>query len=173
MSSEYIVVPDIHGQLALLEKAFEFAKSMNIQKMLFLGDYIDRGPHSKEVVFKLMECQEHAPEDFVFLLGNHEQMFVDEWDKIKNRQESGFQAYKEEMKAYYRCDDNEMNTLRDWFKFLPVNHVIGKNVFAHAYYDYRETQENQSTHTNIWKRVPTNSDFMGENFLTHGHTPHH
>ena len=44
--------------------------------MVFLGDYIDRGPDSKGVIEYLMEFQQRFPNS-VFLRGNHEQMLLD------------------------------------------------------------------------------------------------
>ena len=45
--------------------------------LLFLGDYIDRGPQSYEVVETLTELTDKAPDEVITLLGNHEQMFLD------------------------------------------------------------------------------------------------
>lgn len=48
------------------------------RRMVFIGDYIDRGPDSKGVVDYLLEFRnEH---DCVFLRGNHEQMLLDAID---------------------------------------------------------------------------------------------
>lgn len=45
-------------------------------RLVFMGDYIDRGPQSFEVVQHLIELQERQP-GAVFLKGNHEQMLAD------------------------------------------------------------------------------------------------
>src|SRR5699024_4744817 len=42
---------------------------------VFIGDYIDRGPASKEVVDLLIDFQKEA--NCIFLRGNHEQMMLD------------------------------------------------------------------------------------------------
>ncbi len=44
--------------------------------MVFIGDYIDRGDHSREVVDYLVDLKLRLPES-IFLLGNHEQMLLE------------------------------------------------------------------------------------------------
>lgn len=46
--------------------------------MVFLGDYIDRGPDSKGVIDFLIEFGRVYPET-AFLRGNHEQMMLEAW----------------------------------------------------------------------------------------------
>ncbi len=47
--------------------------------MVFLGDYIDRGGHSKDVVDTILELREQC--QVVCLMGNHEAMFLNFLDK--------------------------------------------------------------------------------------------
>ncbi len=44
--------------------------------LIFVGDYTDRGPNSRAVIDALIQVQ-HGPIPAVFLLGNHDQMFLD------------------------------------------------------------------------------------------------
>ena len=44
--------------------------------LVFIGDYIDRGDHSREVVDYLVDLKLRLPES-IFLLGNHEQMLLE------------------------------------------------------------------------------------------------
>lgn len=44
--------------------------------MVFLGDYIDRGPDSKGVVTYVLDLQKRNDLELVFLKGNHEDMFM-------------------------------------------------------------------------------------------------
>ena len=71
------VIGDIHGcidELRRLVHAFPLDTS---DQVVFLGDYIDRGPDSKEVVTFLVALQKQFPAvDFVFLKGNHEDMLL-------------------------------------------------------------------------------------------------
>jgi len=45
-------------------------------RIVFLGDYVDRGHDSKGVVAYLLELKNNAPQEIVFLKGNHEDMLL-------------------------------------------------------------------------------------------------
>src|SRR4051794_31057150 len=75
------VVDDVHGHLELPE-----ALLSNIQKeverrparktlLVFVGDLIDRGPHSAQVIERLRTYR-HPGVRAVFLLGNHEEVLL-------------------------------------------------------------------------------------------------
>lgn len=70
------VVGDIHGCLAELRYLIENLPLEGGDRLVFLGDYVDRGPDSEGVVSYLLELQENARYEFVFLKGNHEDMFL-------------------------------------------------------------------------------------------------
>jgi serine/threonine protein phosphatase 1 len=69
--SAAIVAGDIHGQSAPLNALLEFVRSRG-QPLVLLGDYVNRGPHSREVLDTLAEAPELGDGQFVFLRGNHE-----------------------------------------------------------------------------------------------------
>lgn len=65
-----MVFSDIHGCYFEFEKVLSYFQKEN-KRYIFLGDYIDRGSYSKEVVEKVLEL---SPK--VCLLGNHEDMML-------------------------------------------------------------------------------------------------
>ncbi|VDN06089.1 unnamed protein product [Thelazia callipaeda] len=66
------VVGDIHGQYEDLHKLFAIIGKVPEVRMIFLGDYIDRGPQSIETLIYLL-CLKIKYRDRIFLLrGNHE-----------------------------------------------------------------------------------------------------
>jgi len=72
-------IGDIHGCLDLLrtlvEKIDRDSQNANVTvRKIFLGDYIDRGLHSREIIDYLLEWRKHEKESPIFLLGNHEQV---------------------------------------------------------------------------------------------------
>lgn len=76
------VIPDIHGEydklLRLMKKINEVKESEDT--LVFLGDYIDRGNKSKEVIDYI--CKLHQSEDHIItLLGNHDEAF---WNGVEN-----------------------------------------------------------------------------------------
>lgn len=74
-----VAVGDIHGRLDLLDKLLaKVTRKMKGQafRWIFLGDYIDRGPDSRQVIDTLIALKESYP-DTVFLKGNHEEAMLD------------------------------------------------------------------------------------------------
>lgn len=70
---KFFVVSDIHG---MYREFNELLKNWDTNDTLvILGDMVDRGPYSLEVIQKVMELQKEY--DVVVLKGNHDQMFLD------------------------------------------------------------------------------------------------
>ena len=68
-------VGDVHGALHKLQSLIarcEAHADGRPRKYVFLGDYIDRGPQSADVVRLLVALQAEMPSDVVALMGNHE-----------------------------------------------------------------------------------------------------
>ncbi len=70
------VVGDIHGCLDELSRLLENLPLETSDRLIFLGDYVDRGPDSKGVISYLIEWQEKTEQEVIFLKGNHEDMFL-------------------------------------------------------------------------------------------------
>lgn len=68
-------IGDIHGELGKLERLLEKLALTARDRLVFLGDYVDRGPDSAGVVERLIALGRELP--CTFLLGNHESMFLD------------------------------------------------------------------------------------------------
>ncbi len=79
MDHSIYAIGDIHGCLDLLDGLLsEIQPDLHRDKLLFIGDYIDRGPDSKGVVDYILNLQKLYPrENFICLKGNHEAMFQD------------------------------------------------------------------------------------------------
>lgn len=78
MSGDIYVIGDIHGCLAHLERLMqEIRPDLDRDRLIFMGDFIDRGPHPKGVVDYVIRLKEQAPpEGVICLKGNHEAMFL-------------------------------------------------------------------------------------------------
>ncbi len=68
----YWFIGDIHGEIGLLEKLLEAILKYDPQQITFVGDYIDRGPYSREVVDRIMSLEVPV----ACLMGNHELMML-------------------------------------------------------------------------------------------------
>ena len=73
-----IAISDIHGCLAALDTLLAAIEPQPADTLVLLGDYIDRGPHSRGVIERLLALQQKC--HLVPLLGNHDEMMLDIYD---------------------------------------------------------------------------------------------
>jgi len=78
MASKFFVFSDIHGCFNELKSLMQKIEDLidDDSQLIFLGDYIDRGPNSKKVLDYLLKLREKYPST-IFLYGNHEKMFLE------------------------------------------------------------------------------------------------
>ena len=70
------VIGDVHGCLSELAALVESLPLQHGDTLVFLGDYIDRGPDSKGVIDYLLDLRGRGEQTTVFLRGNHEDMML-------------------------------------------------------------------------------------------------
>jgi serine/threonine protein phosphatase 1 len=186
-------IGDVHGRVDLLRALFEqidaSIKQHPVEHALhiFLGDYIDRGPHSRDVIDALLERKiEHA---MIFLKGNHEsyasQFLSDPSVLSEWRQVGGINT----LLSYGVKPSTRDDPLRDedvamaFRQALPENHrrfieglalsfMCGDYFFAHAGVRPGVPLRGQREQDLLWIR----EDFLlhEEDFgkmIVHGHTP--
>jgi serine/threonine protein phosphatase 1 len=77
MAGRSFAIGDIHGELEQLFKLLACLPTLDKDDTLvFLGDYIDRGPKSKQVVDYIRDLPSHSPAKIVALRGNHEDAWL-------------------------------------------------------------------------------------------------
>lgn len=80
MSILYII-SDIHGFFDEMMDTLSLVDldANTANKLIFLGDYVNRGTKSCQVLYKIKELEETYPNQLIVLMGNHDQMFIDWW----------------------------------------------------------------------------------------------
>ena len=68
-------IGDIHGDYEKLSRLVEVALK-RLDHLVFLGDYVNRGPHSKRVIGLLLELQRDSSIRADFCQGNHDAAFL-------------------------------------------------------------------------------------------------
>ena len=148
---KYYAIPDLHGRYDLLEKSLQKIEDIQLSsddgnfRVVALGDYIDRGPQSRQIIQRLMEEQEKRPDRFICLKGNHEDMMVrtireplmpNWW--ISNGGDATLKSYGAEDQddrhwnpyGYHLGKVNQDHL--NWLEKLPLFFETEKHVFVHA-----------------------------------------
>lgn len=80
-SEPFVAVGDVHGRADMLRNIGQQIKSQCPDwSVVFLGDYIDRGNHSREVLEMLLSVSARSTPPVTCLMGNHERMLLDALD---------------------------------------------------------------------------------------------
>jgi serine/threonine protein phosphatase 1 len=126
-----LAVGDIHGCLDHLQRLLARVEPTQADRLVFLGDYIDRGPDSRGVLDGLITLGRRFPRS-VFLRGNHEQMFLDflagrdQLTFIYNGGLATLESYREA--AGVRVPKEHV----DFLKGLPASFETERFIFVHA-----------------------------------------
>jgi serine/threonine-protein phosphatase PP1 catalytic subunit len=107
-----IIVGDIHGNLAALNTIIS---QRNREKMLFLGDYIDRGEQGVEVLHTLFKLKIAEPNNIYLLRGNHE-------DEAMNRHYGFFDEISRNHCA--------IELLQQTFEKMPIAATVNDSLFC-------------------------------------------
>ncbi len=171
-------VGDIHGMAGNLEKLLsripvDFERDL----LVFLGDYIDRGPYSREVIELLLDISRKT-DNVVFLKGNHEQMLMDFlngadpviyfWNGGRSTIES--YGFEELPGGRYNVFIPEGHI--NFFSHLPVYLETENYIFVHAGLRPGVPLHNQTEEDLLWIRhefIYSNEDFGKK--VIFGHTP--
>jgi serine/threonine protein phosphatase 1 len=187
-------IGDIHGRFDLLQLLYgEIRRDLEKSRPsrtteIFLGDYIDRGPQSREVVDWLVRSQP-ACDERICLMGNHEDMLLavlareDEaalwfhnggietllsyWERSRSAlADMTFSGAREVFLAAFPSDH------RAFVEALSRMVVLGGYVFVHAGLNPARALDDQLPHDLVWIREPfLSSDADFGRIVVHGHTP--
>jgi serine/threonine protein phosphatase 1 len=73
----FYAVGDLHGRVDLLETLIARIDPAADERIIFLGDYIDRGDQSAQTLDRVFQMMQERPNQVICLMGNHEKMMCD------------------------------------------------------------------------------------------------
>ncbi len=169
-------VGDIHGQLGLLDELLA-ALPLEPEKdeLVFLGDYIDRGPDPRGVLERLI-ILEKAGFKAVFLKGNHEAMLLD-YLAGRGRNKFLFNGGTATLQSYSSSgrDIGEVSLPPehlDFIRRLKLYYETGDTIFVHAGLRPGLPLEDQDPEDLIWIRDEFfSSEYDWGKTIVFGHTP--
>jgi serine/threonine protein phosphatase 1 len=169
--------PTFTGDLICLNWPFSTSRKTNPGTVIFTGDYIDRGPQSREIIERLIAGPSKGWK-WICLLGNHEDMLIQasqNWFKIRqwlrNGGDATLRSYGSKTGSMLAFSIVEPAHV-EWMKTLRLFHQDKHRVYVHAGVEEGVPLDQQSKHTLIWKRY---RDGSAEGYdalhVVHGHDP--
>lgn len=165
------VIGDIHGCAKALRTLIEEIAPQGDDELVFLGDYVDRGPDSRNVVDQVIELQNQCR--VIALRGNHEIMLMgvalgglDDTVWLAN-------GGRATVSSYNGCLSKIPARHLNFFQELAPYYEVTDSIFVHAGYDHRLAMHQQNEATTYWNHlthpIPPPHSSGKRVFL--GHTP--
>ncbi len=180
------IIPDLHGCAATLETLLhQKIKPDKADRLIFLGDYIDRGPDSKGVLDLIMDLQKNGFR-VTALKGNHEESCVKAWYAEKDKKSFwGIKGKTTEQKQWEKFGGKQ--TLDSfgvsnaagipekyirWMEQLEYYVETGKFVAVHAGLDFDDDNPFENLRYMLWVReFVVKPEKINHKILIHGHVP--
>ena len=174
-----IAIGDVHGQLAALNELFVQIEQTGWDRLVFLGDYIDRGPDSKGTIDFIRSLQgAHGSDKVVAIKGNHEDMCLHAFSQYDVNDSELGAAF------YYNGGDSTLDSFKaagfsgipqdylDWMKALPVRYEDENAHYIHAGALPGLPIDEQEDSDLLWERDTfLKTEYMWDKVVIHGHTP--
>lgn len=117
LEGRFVVVGDLHGDITSLKRIFNQEQFPPQKRFLFLGDYVDRGESSCEVLMLLLSLKILFPKDVYMIRGNHE-----------TRDQTCFYGFRDECLSKY--DETVYDMIIEMFTKLPLAAVVNNTAFC-------------------------------------------
>ncbi|WP_196890130.1 metallophosphoesterase family protein [Aureivirga sp. CE67] len=166
-------IGDIHGCFTALKTIFNQGIIQEEDIVVFLGDYIDRGPDSKGVIDWLLKNKEIY--NFKFILGNHEIMMktakiasdkLAEWLYFGGEETLDSYNIKDDLNWAKKIDSTHWDFIDNCLPYLE----IGKYIFVHAGLESDIDLEEQNKYNLFWKKFEFPKIYKPEKTVICGHT---
>ena len=150
-------IGDIHGSLrALCRLITECERDADGRPMrlVFIGDYIDRGPDSRGVVEYIMNLQSRLAANAICLMGNHEALALSAIDDL-NTENWIFNGGDMTLRSYDVSSAPELPAAHvGWLRSLRLAFDDGLRFFVHAGINPAKPLDRQDRHDLLWIREP-------------------
>jgi len=169
-------IGDIHGSYDQLRNLMQkIPIDFSTDTLVFIGDYIDRGPGSVEVVDYLLKLQKKAPKT-IFLKGNHEDMlekYLDGSDRFTYLLNGGQKTLDCYLSRTDRPDDFPIPAAHmDFFRSLRLYYETESYIFVHAGLRPKVPLASQEPQDMLWIRDKfIYSKYYFGKPVIFGHTP--
>lgn len=166
-----LAIGDIHGCREQLAALLAAVVPTLRDQVVFLGDYLDRGPDSEGVINDLIDFSQAFPSS-IFLRGNHEEMFLNYLDGedpmmfMLNGGAKTVHSYK------HAGQWPPPQAHRDFIDSLQDCHETASFIFVHAGLRPGISLSGQDKKDFLWIRQEfINSDYDWGKTVVYGHTP--
>ncbi len=161
----FFIVGDVHGcfhTLQLLLKNWD----PKTQQLIFVGDLIDNGLYSPQVVEHILDLQ-HKYSNTVVIRGNHEQLFMQHC--LENFNKDWYGKCGETTFYQYLQTGREINPDAEWFATLPLHFETPNFIVSHAgISDTKNPFDANNPEGVVWQRNETKKL---KQLQIYGHTP--
>lgn len=168
-SMKLFIIGDVHGCLNTLKELIETNWDKNNEKLIFVGDLIDRGNFSPETVSYCRGLIDTYGDQVLVLLGNHEKEYIDHFKYGPNYNwlvQGGRETIRQYVSKNYALDDDLA-----WFESLPLYYEDEHVFVSHA--GIADGIEGpiklEDSRSIIWNRSPLKTL---DKMQVIGHTPH-
>lgn len=173
MSERLFAIGDIHGCFdSFRELVEDKIKISNRDKLVLLGDYIDRGKQSKEVIDYIIELLQKGF-DIIPLIGNHESMLLDALGNDELLSIWIQNGGSETMESFSINSLKDLDqSYKDFFKGLRFYYSFNSFLFVHAGFNDEILNPFEDKYQMIWASQEKYSNpILRDKTIIHGHSP--
>jgi serine/threonine protein phosphatase 1 len=167
------LIGDIHGCVNTFDALLSKIGISREDHIILLGDYVDRGLFSKQVIDKITEIQDQGFR-ITALKGNHEEMFVNNY--LAEVEKGWHQMGDDELLQSFGKSDMK-SIPKSYIEFcdqLPLYHADVSLIAVHAGLDFGSEDHFGKSEYLLWSRDwYSNIDYnwLNNRIIVHGHTP--
>jgi len=171
----FIGIGDIHGCAQSLEYLLDVLGPGEDDRLVFIGDYVDRGPDSRGVIDRLLRLRSEVK--CIFLKGNHEELMLDYLDRgeygiwAANGGRATLASY-EDTSGRLQIPDEHLVFLRELRPYFETNEFFFVHAGLRPQLTIRENVKENDEFVFLWERSHLKaSELPWEKTVVCGHTP--